>query len=778
MKAGIIKLPPRTAYTAPSHEPCKCHGSQTKTVTGIVQASLFDKDQGLCQLASIVRCSDDAIISTSLEGLIETWNAAAEKIYGYRAEEAIGKSIGLLVPGDRKNESQQMLEEIRAGREVKHIETIRTRKSGEQIAIDLTISPIKSAAGLVVGASSIARKITVDKRADGALRDEQGQYDLGFKSNHNVTEGTQAEEILRDSQSKYRVLFEDSADARWLLDDKGFLDCNAAALAMFGFSAKADFKHPADISPPNQADGTPSHAAAEQKIAAALLNGKDAFEWLHQRKNGEVFPAEVSLAALKLGGRPMLMATVRDITERKVAEEKIQFLAYFDALTELPNRILLKDRLLKALAGARRRNEKVALLFLNLDRFKLINDSLGRSLGDRLLVHVAERLRGCTREQDTLARVGSDEFVIVLTGVKNPAEAAVAAGRIVNAIAGKFVVQGHSVSTSCSLGISIFPEHGEDSEILIKHAGQAMYCAKENGRNRFRFFTEELNIQAVERLERENELRLALENDEFFLAYQPQMDIVSGEITGLEALIRWQHPKLGLVPPDKFIGVAENCGLILPIGEWVLQTACSQARKWQEDGILAVPIAVNVSAVQFRQEGFCALIRKVLADTHLAPQYLELELTESLLLSNEDVVFSVLLELREMGLALAIDDFGTGYSSFSYLRKFRVNKLKIDRSFIQDIATDPDDAAITTAIINMAKSLRLKVIAEGVENEAQLSFLRSHQCDEIQGYYFCKPVIAAEVGEKLLCAPTRRGTAVNGCNPIPTGDWASGLGVQ
>ena len=334
--------------------------------------------------------------------------------------------------------------------------------------------------------------------------------------------------------------------------------------------------------------------------------------------------------------------------------------------------------------------------------------------------------------------------------------------------------KGQSVSTSCSLGISMFPEHGEDSETLIKHADQDMYCAKENGRNKFRFFAEELNIQAVERLERENDLRLALENDEFFLVYQPQMDIASGEITGLEALIRWQHPKLGLVPPDKFIGVAENSGLILPIGEWVLRTACSQARKWQEDGFPAVPIAVNVSAVQFRQEGFCALIRKVLVDTHLAPQYLELELTESLLLSNEDVVFSVLGELRTMGLTLAIDDFGTGYSSFSYLRRFRVNKLKIDRSFIQDVATDPDDAAITTAIINMAKSLRLKVIAEGVENEAQLSFLRKHECDEIQGYYFCKPIMAAEVGKKLLCAPTRRGAVVNGAVPLPTVDWTQG----
>jgi diguanylate cyclase (GGDEF)-like protein len=444
----------------------------------------------------------------------------------------------------------------------------------------------------------------------------------------------------------------------------------------------------------------------------------------------------------------------RDVTARRRTEEQVQFLAYYDALTGLPNRTLLQDRLTKALASARRQKGKVALLFLDLDGFKDINDSLGHSVGDLLLKEVAERLKKWAREQDTVARVGGDEFLIVLTSVKDIPDAAVAAERLMDTMSAEFVVQGHSLGISCSLGISIFPEHGADGEALIKNADAAMYRAKDYGRNNFQFFTEDMNGQAVERLTLRNSLRLALEKRELFLVYQPQMDIATGMITGLEALLRWQHPELGLVPPDKFIRIAENSGLIVPISEWVLRTACSQARKWQDEGLPAVPVAVNVSAVQFRQADFCERIGRVLSETGLASQYLELELTENLLLSNADVTFSVLQDLRAMGLKLAIDDFGTGYSSFNYLRQFGVSKLKIDRLFIRDVAVNPDDAAITTAIISLAKSLSLKVIAEGVEDEAQMSFLRAHQCDEIQGYYFSKPLAVDKVADKL------RGTAL------------------
>jgi EAL domain-containing protein (putative c-di-GMP-specific phosphodiesterase class I) len=318
-----------------------------------------------------------------------------------------------------------------------------------------------------------------------------------------------------------------------------------------------------------------------------------------------------------------------------------------------------------------------------------------------------------------------------------------------DAMTAEFVIEGHTLNVSCSIGISIFPEHGADCETLIKNADAAMYSAKADGRSNVRFFTEDMNAQAVERVTLESGLRSALAEQQLFLMYQPQMDIATRRITGLEALLRWQHPELGLVPPDKFIQIAENSGLIVPIGEWVLRTACSEARKWQDEGFSAVTVAVNVSAVQFRQENFGEVIRKVLRETGLPPQRLELELTESLLLTNADLMLSVIQELKSIGVTLAIDDFGTGYSSFNYLRQFQISKLKVDRSFIRDVAVNPGDAAITAAIISMAKSLHLKVIAEGVEDEGQMAFLREHQCDEIQGYYFSKPLAVDKVADKL-----------------------------
>ena len=466
-------------------------------------------------------------------------------------------------------------------------------------------------------------------------------------------------------------------------------------------------------------------------------------------KNGKVFDrysAPLVDAQSRYRGRIWYF---RDITDHMLAEERAQFLAYYDALTGLPNRALLQDRLAKALAAARRQGHKVAVLFLDIDRFKDINDSLGHSVGDLLLQKIAERLKTWGREQDTVARLSGDEFVITLTHIKDVPDAAVATERLMDALTAEFIVEGQSLSIGCSVGISLFPEHGPDCETLIKNADAAMYSAKSNGRNNFRFFNEDTNAEVVDRLTLENSLRLALSKKQLFLMYQPQMDIVTGRIIGLEALLRWQHPTLGLVPPDKFIRIAENIGMIVPIGEWVLRTACSQAREWQREGFLAARVAVNVSAVQFRQEGFCELIRSVLQETGLPPQCLELELTESLLLANAELMLLVFQKLEAMGLTLAIDDFGSGYSSFSYLKQFRVNKLKIDRSFIQDVAVNTDDGAITAAIISMAKSLRLKVIAEGVENEAQMSFLRAHQCDEIQGYYFSKPLTVDKVADKL-----------------------------
>jgi diguanylate cyclase (GGDEF)-like protein len=438
-----------------------------------------------------------------------------------------------------------------------------------------------------------------------------------------------------------------------------------------------------------------------------------------------------------------------EMEERKAAEKQVQFLAYYDPLTGLPNRTLLRDRMTIALASARRRGERVALLFLDLDNFKNINDSLGHTAGDFLLTEVAKRLKKWTREQDTVARLGGDEFIVVLTGVKESADVSITAERIVNEIAKGFVIRESQLTVTCSLGISLFPDHGSDVDALVKNADVAMYSAKENGRNGLQFFTQKMNAQVLEKSTLENRLRRAVENQELFLVYQPQVDFSTGAIVGVEALLRWQHPELGLVAPDRFIPVAENTGLIIPIGEWVMRTACAQACQWQKAGLPALTVAVNVSPVQFRQNTFPQLVKRVLCETGLSPQYLDLELTEGLIISSPEVVLSAFQELKDMGVKLSIDDFGTGYSNLGYLRRFPVHKLKIDRSFVRDLVSDPDDASITSTIISMARNLDLKVIAEGVENEGQMTFLRAHHCDEFQGFYFSKPLLANDFATRF-----------------------------
>jgi len=672
--------------------------------------------------AAALKAAANAIVITDLHGTIVWANHAFTTMTGYSEEEALGKNPRMLKSGAHpESYYAELWSTISSGKLWKG-EIVNRRKDGTTYTEEMTITPVAQRFGDTTATHFIAIK-------------------------QDITGRKQAEQALRTSEKRYRLLFERNMAGVFRTTLEGrILECNHAGARMLGYDSPEEIL----ALPVTSFYRTTSDREAlltRLTFEKSLTN----YEMKFQRKNGDYSWAigNISVVNDDSGACGIIESTLVDITDRKAAEKQVQFLAYYDALTGLPNRTLLQDRLAKALAGARRRKEKVALLFLDLDKFKDINDSFGHSVGDLVLKEVAERLKKWAREQDTVARIGGDEFLIVLTAVKEVADAAVATERLMNTIATEFVVQGHSVSIGCSVGISIFAEHGGNSETLIKNADAAMYCAKENGRNNFRFFTKEMNSQAVERLALESGLRLALGRKELFLVYQPQIEIATRRVIGLEALLRWQHPELGLVPPDKFIRIAENSGLIMPIGEWVLRTACFQARQWQNAGLPAVPVAVNVSAVQFRQAGFCELIGRVLWETGLAPQYLELELTESLLLLNADVTLSVLQDLRAMGLKLAIDDFGTGYSSLSYLKQFPVSKLKIDRSFIRDIIGNPDDAAIATAIISMAKSLNLRVIAEGVEDEAQVTFLRAHQCDEIQGYYFSKPLAVDKVADKL-----------------------------
>ncbi len=533
-------------------------------------------------------------------------------------------------------------------------------------------------------------------------------------------------------EERYRNIFERNLTGLYVATKDGaIVDCNDACAGILGFN--------------NREELFANRDSAEEVIRKLQPASDDSFtaetEQSFDRPDGSQGWVLCSLRAVEQSenGIPTFEGSLVDITQRKLAEEKIQFLAYFDSLTNLPNRALIKDRLSHAIAVAKRHRQKLAILYLDIDGFKEINDCLGHSVGDELLQQIACRLRSCAREEDSVARLGGDEFLIALGPIESYADAGIVAERVTRELNPAFNLHGHSLAVTCSMGISVFPSHGEDAETLIKNADAAMYASKNLGRNTFSFFSEDMTSQAIERLHLGNSMRSALERDEFFLVFQPEFDLQSGNISCWEALIRWKHPELGLVPPDKFIPIAEANGMIVPIGEWVLRTACLHARAWHERGN-KIPVAVNVSAVQFRQAGFCDLVKDVLDQTGLYPEFLELEITESLLLATEDMRSEVLGRLKTLGVRLALDDFGTGFSSLSYLRQLPVNKLKIDRSFIRDLQHSGNDEAITAAIIQMAKCLKLKVTAEGVENEEQLRLLRDHGCDDVQGFLFSKPL--------------------------------------
>lgn len=439
---------------------------------------------------------------------------------------------------------------------------------------------------------------------------------------------------------------------------------------------------------------------------------------------------------------------IANIEARKVAEQveaaavRLDHLAHHDVLTDLPNRMLLQDRLGQAIELAQRQDRQLAVMFMDLDRFKHINDSLGHAIGDQLLQSVAQRLVDCVRHSDTISRQGGDEFVLLFPSIAHAEDAATSAQKMLEALALPHRIERHDLHISVSIGISIYPDDGQDAEALIKNADVAMYHAKENGRNNYKFFEQQMHDRSVQRQSIEASLRGALERQEFVLYYQPKIQLSSRTIVGVEALIRWQHPEQGLLSPAQFVPIAEDCGLILPIGSWVLREACLQARAWQQAGLPPITVAVNASALEFRAKDFVENIRATLEDIGLEPHYLELELTESVLMRDAASTDRALHALAELGVKLAIDDFGTGYSSLSYLRRFPIDTLKIDQSFVNQMTRNPDDATIVSAIISMGKSLQKRVIAEGVETEEQYGSLLARHCDEGQGYYFGRPMVA------------------------------------
>jgi diguanylate cyclase (GGDEF)-like protein/PAS domain S-box-containing protein len=445
-----------------------------------------------------------------------------------------------------------------------------------------------------------------------------------------------------------------------------------------------------------------------------------------------------------------------DVSAARARSLEMSHLAQHDSLTDLPNRMLFNDRLKQAISLAERQDKQLAVMFVDLDGFKKINDSLGHGVGDQLLQSVAGRLVSCVRRADTVSRQGGDEFVILLSQVEHEEDAAFSARKIIRTLAAPHIIDNKSIDINVSIGSSTYPSDGRDAETLMNSADAAMYEAKQLGRNNYQGFRPDMHARVAERHLLEQGLRYALGRNEFLLHYQPKFNLETGRITGVEALIRWQHPQRGMVSPAEFVPIAEECGLILPIGRWVLLEACKQARAWSDAGLGVVPVAVNVSAAEFGVKDFLSGVRAVLIATGVEPPNLELELTESVLMQDAESTVRTLGALKAMGVQLAIDDFGTGYSSFSYLRRFPVDALKLHQSFVQEITADPGDATIVSAMINIGKSLKQRVIAEGVETRAQLEFLQRHGCGEGQGYYFSRPVAAAQAG-KLFNAGVREG---------------------
>jgi len=555
----------------------------------------------------------------------------------------------------------------------------------------------------------------------------------------------------RRSEAQMRKLsgaVEQAADAIMITDRAGTIEyVNPAFERTTGYSrAEAIGRTPRLVKSGRQGAGF------YEGLWRTILAGEvfsDVF--INRRKDGALYYEEKTITPLKdrEGRVTHFISTGKDVTERMQTQERLQYMAQHDALTELPNRLLLLDRLKQSLARARWHQRLVAILFIDLDRFKTINDTLGHEAGDRLLQLLAERFNRAVREGDTVARFGGDEFVILLDDVATEQDVGMVAQKVLDALAAPFNIENQGLYITASIGVSLFPGDGEDSGALLKNADVAMYRAKELGKNTYQFYSADMSARAFERLSLETSLRHALERNEFLLYYQPQLDVDSGEIVGVEALLRWRHPDFGLVLPGEFIALLEETGLILPAGEWILQTACAQLRAWHAAGRRKLRLAVNLSPRQVQAPGLVAMVERALNGMRADAGRLELEITEGLLVQHAPATMETFEALRALGVRLAVDDFGTGYSSLSYLRRFPIDTLKIDRSFVHDIPHDPDDSAITTTIIAMAQGLRLEVVAEGVENAAQRDFLRSRGCRLMQGYLFSRPLPPDEI-TKLL----------------------------
>ncbi len=662
------------------------------------------------------------IIETTLEGVwildaknhtVFANNRMAEML-GYTLEELLGKPVHAFADRQYLEMGKAYIECFRSGGGATHADFKLRRKDGSELWVLVAATPIF---------------------------DEAGQYEGVLAMLTDITDRKAAEEALRRAEAKYRGIFENVVEGLFQTTVEGrFLTANPMLARIYGCDSPeeliatiGDIQHQLYVDPNRRAE----FMRLIEEYGAVW-----GFESQMYRKDARIiWISENAHALYDAEGRIVgYEGTVEDITERKFAEDTIEYQAFHDLLTGLPNRMLFNDRLEALLSHASAAQNPSAVMFLDLDRFKTINDTLGHAIGDRLLQSFAHRIAHSARDGDTVARWGGDEFTVLLPEISSAENAAKIAQRILDALKQPFYIESHELYVSTSIGIALYPQDGENGDTLLRNADAALYRAKERGRNNYQFYLPAMNSGASELLTLENRLHQALEGGEFVVYYQPQVNLNSGKITGMEALVRWQHPEWGLVSPAKFIPLAEETGLIAPIGEWVLRTACAQNKIWQDAGFSPLRVAVNLSGRQFQNPNLVAVVAQILQETGLAPHLLELEITESSIMQNTEMSLAMMRELREMGVHISMDDFGTGYSSLSYLKKFPLHTLKIDRSFVRDLKEHPPDAAIVAAVIKLAGCLNLRVVAEGVETKEQMELLRRLQCEEMQGYLFSPPL--------------------------------------
>ncbi len=690
--------------------------SNTPTAEGgvvCIRTDITDSKRSESELRKLSRAleqSPASVIITSIDGTIEYVNPKFEEVSGYSAEEAIGENPRILKSGDKSAEEYgDMWHTLLQGREWRGV-FHNKRKDGSVYWESASISPLRDDSGKITHFIAVKEDITAQKRAEDQLRMNATVFDT-------TSEGI----IVTDADNLIKAV-------------------NPAFSRITGYESEEVIGR----SPKILSSGRHTDTFYEQLWSSVLQNGYWSGEIWNRRKDGSVFPEWLSIAAIKNddGMVKEYVAVFSDITKHKQDEEKIRYQANFDALTGLPNRSLLTDRLSQAILSANREKWNLGLLFVDLDQFKVVNDTFGHVVGDELLQQVAVRIRECVREADTVSRFGGDEFVILLQDIEDPDVAVSIASKVIQAVTESFKLYGREIFIGASIGITIYPEDAATADALLRNADMAMYQAKAHGRNTYQFFTASMQRQTIERQQLEQDLRLSIERGELEVYYQPVVFSDTGKVSSLEALLRWNHPKKGLIGPDVFIPIAEDSGLIGSIGRWVMREACNQLSEWRQYGYDELKIAVNLSSRQ-RKLGFDAVfMQEILQESGLPAEAVTLEITESLLMQDTEETVGWLGEIKKLGISLSVDDFGTGYSSLSYLKRFPVDVLKIDRSFVSDLPGDPESVSLVNTIIAMAKSLNLGLVAEGVEKQEQVDFLLTAGCDLLQGFHFGRPMPA------------------------------------